>query len=116
MKRKKKSLNIGEAVFRGQKITYNFEIFPIDFEFPESSAVFVISHRKLDKNGKGHHKLSCIGQTDSIITELKKHKKSKCLKQYKPNVICLLPEADEKMRTKIESDLKATYRIPCLHS
>lgn len=116
MKRKKKSLGIGEAVFRGQKITYNFEIFPIDFEFPETSAVFIISKRKIDKNGKGHHKFSCIGQTDSINKELKKHKKSKCLKQHKPNVICLLPEADENLRAKIENDLKTIYRVPCLHS
>jgi hypothetical protein len=113
MKRKKKSLSIGEAVFRGKKETYNFEIFPIDFEFPETSAVFIISHRKLDKFGKGHHKFSCIGQTDSIIKEIKKHKKSKCVKQHKANVICLLAEENEKMRTKIESDLRTIYRVPC---
>ncbi len=117
MKRKKeKSLRISEAVFRGKKTTYNFEVFPIDIEFPETSAVFIISQRKLDKEGKGHHKFSCIGQTESIVKELKKHKKGKCIKQNKANVICMLAEENENSRLKIENDLKSTYRISCLHS
>ncbi|MBX7171626.1 MAG: hypothetical protein K1X72_11770 [Pyrinomonadaceae bacterium] len=117
MKRKKeKSLRISEAVFRGSKTTYNFEVFPMDIEFQETAAVFIISRRKIDKIGKGHHKFICIGQTDSIIKELKKHKKGKCVKQNKANVVCLLAEADEKIRLKIEEDLKSAYRIPCLHN
>lgn len=117
MKRKKeKSLKISEAVFRGNKITYNFEVFPLDIEFQEVPAVFIISHRKTDKLGRGHHKMLCVGQTDSIVKELKKHKKNKFFKQNKANVICVLPEADEKSRLKIEEDLKTVYTIPCLHN
>jgi len=117
MKRKKeKSLRITEAVFRGTKTTYNFEVFPLEIEFPETSSIFIISRRKIDRNGKGHHKFSCIGQTDSLTKELKKHKKSKCIKQNKANVVCVLFEADEKARLRIEADLKATYSIPCSHS
>lgn len=116
MKRKKeKSLRISEAVFRGSKTTYNFEVFPIDIEFQEVPSVFIISRRKTDKSGKGHHKMICIGQTESIIKELKKHKKGKCLKQNKANVICLLTEQDEKNRLKIEEDLRSAHTIPCLH-
>jgi hypothetical protein len=117
MKRKKeKSLRITEAVFRGQKTTYNFEVFPMDIEFPDTSSIFIISRRKIDKLGKGHHKFSCIGQTESLAKELKKHKKNKCFKQNKANVVCVLLETDEKARLKIEEDLKATYTIPCSHS
>jgi hypothetical protein len=115
MKRKKPNY-IAEAVFRGNKTTYNFEIYPLDFEFPDTSSVFIISHRKTDKNGKGHHKFSCLGQTESLAKELKKHRKSKCVKQNKANVVCVLLEADEKARLKIEADLKATYAIPCTHN
>lgn len=116
MKRKKtKSLRISEAVFRGSKTTYNFEVFPMDVELPETPAVFIISRRKVDKLGKGHHKLICIGQTESIVKELKQHKKGKCLKQNKANVVSLLAEVDEKLRLKIEEDLKSAYRILCLH-
>lgn len=117
MKRKKeKSLKISEAVFRGQKTTYIFEVFPTGIEFQETPSVFIISRRKIDKLGKGHHKFTCIGQTESLVKELKKHKKNKCFKQNKANVVCVLPEADEKLRLKIEEDLKTVYTIPCSHS
>ena len=116
MKRKKeKSLRISEAVFSGKKTTYNFEVFPLDIEFQETPAVFIISRRKIDKLGKGHHKMICIGQTESIVKEIKKHKKGKCLKQNKANVISILAEADEKIRLKIEEDLRSAHTIPCLH-
>lgn len=117
MKRKKeKSLKISEAVLRGQKTTYNFEVFPMEIEFKPDSAVFIISRRKIDKFGRGHHKFVCIGQTASLVHEIKKHKKGKCVKQNKANVVCVLLEADEKLRLKIEEDLKAVYTIPCLHN
>ena len=116
MKRKKdKSPKISEAVFRGSKTNYNFEVFPIDIEFQEIPAVFIITHRKTDKFGKGHHKMICLGQTESIVKELKKHKKGKCLKQNKANVICILAEENEKNRLKIEEDLRSAHSIPCLH-
>ncbi len=115
-RRKEKSLKISEAIFRGQKTTYNFEVFPMEIEFQPSSAVFIISRRKTDKLGKGHHKFVCIGQTESLVNEIKKHKKVKCIKQQKANVVCVLLEQDEKSRLKIEEDLKATYTIPCSHS
>lgn len=117
MKRKKeKSLRITEAVFRGSKTTYNFEVFPMEIEFQPDSAVFIISRRKTDKLGKGHHKFICIGQTESLVKEIKKHKKGRCVKQQKANVVCVLLESDEKARLKIEEDLKASYTIPCLHN
>ena len=116
MKRKKeKSPKISEAVFRGSKTAYNFEVFPLDIEFQETPAVFVISHRKTDRFGRGHHKLICVGQTESIVQELKKHKKGKSLKQNKANVICILAEQDEKSRVKIEEDLRSVHTVPCLH-
>src|ERR1044072_9361207 len=107
--RKKKSPKIGEAIFRGKKMLYNFEVFPIDVEFEPVPAVYVISKRKIDARGKGHHTLVCIGQTDSIVNELKKHKKGKCVKQLKANVVSLLVNDEEKERVKIEEDLKLAH-------
>ena len=117
--RKKKSPKISEAVFRGKKAPYNFEVFPIEFpadiEFEDVPAVYIISKRKLDKNGKAHHALVCIGQTESIVNELKRHKKGKCVKKLKANVVSLLVNTEEKERLRIEDDLKAAHSIPCLH-
>jgi hypothetical protein len=111
---KEKSQRISEAVFRGKKINYNFDVFPFNFEFEETSGVFIISRRTLDKIGKGHHKFMCIGQTESLAKELKKHKKL-CVKKQKSIVVCLLAQPDEKKRLQIESDIKSVYTIPCLH-
>lgn len=113
--RKRKSLKIGEAVFRGKKTIYNFEVFPLDVELESVPAVYLITKRKIDKLGKAHHAPVCIGQTDSLTEGLKQHVKGKCIKKLKANVICVLQNEDEKSRRKIEEDLKASCAVPCLH-
>lgn len=103
---------IGSAVFRGRKDRYDFKVFPLDNEFEDVSAIYVISRRKIDRQKKGHHALVCIGQTDSVASEIKKHK-NKCIKKHNANVISILPEADEKKRLRIEEDLRAAHAIAC---
>jgi hypothetical protein len=110
---RKKSPKISEAIFRGKKSLYSFEVFPLSAELEESPGIYVISKRITDKRGKGHHAFVCIGQTDSILSEIKKHQKGKCVKQNAANVICLLKEADAKNREKIEADLKAAHSTNC---
>ncbi len=104
---------IGAAVFRGRKNRYDFQVYPLDFEFENVPAIYVISKRKTDSRKRGHHALVCIGQTDSILNELKKHTQSKCVKKHEANVISILPEQSEKKRLKIEEDLKAAHQIVC---
>ena len=57
--------------------------------------------------------LVCIGQTESVLGEIKRHKKGKCVKKYQANVISILPEENEKKRLRIETDLKAAHTIVC---
>jgi hypothetical protein len=109
---KKKNKSIGSAIFRGRKDRYDFKVFPLDNDFEDVSAIYVISRRKIDRQKKGHHALVCIGQTDSILGELKRHK-NKCIKKHNANVISILPETDEKKRIKIEEDLRAAHAIAC---
>ncbi len=110
---KKKIKPISSAVVRGKNGCYDFEVFSLDAELKDGSAIYVISKRVTDKRGKGHHKFVCIGQTESLLGDLKKHKKDKCIKQYKANVICLLREENEKNRLKIETDLREAHTIVC---
>lgn len=111
--RKKKAKPIGSAIFRGKKERYGFEVFPLDAEFEDVSAIYVISKRKIDKRKKGHHALVCIGQTESVLGEIKRHKKGKCVKKYQANVISILPEENEQKRLRIETDLKAAHTVVC---
>lgn len=110
---RKKSPKISEAIFRGVKNLYNFEVIPLNAEIEDDPAIYVISKRKTDRMGKGHHFLVCIGQTDSILKEIKKHTKSKCVKQHQANVVCLMREPNENNRLRIEADLKAAHAIFC---
>ena len=110
---KKKVKPIGSAVVRGKSGRYDFEVFSIDAELKDGSAIYVISKRVTDQRGKGHLKFVCIGQTDSLLGDLKKHTKGKCIKQHKANVICLLREESEKNRLKIETDLREAHTIVC---
>ncbi len=111
--KKKKIKPISSAVFRGKKEKYSFEVFSLTEEFESIPAVFVISRRKTDRLKKAHHSLVCIGQTNSIFDELKKHRKGKCVKKYGANVVSILPVASEKTRLRIENDLKAAHSVVC---
>jgi hypothetical protein len=114
--KKKKVKPIGAAIFRGKKERYDFQVFPVDGEFEDAAAIFIISKRKVDKRKKAHHKMVCIGQTTSVLSELKKHRKGKCFKKYEANAISVMREENEQKRLKIESDLKSAHTIPCLHA
>ncbi|MGC2238907.1 MAG: hypothetical protein WA584_22315 [Pyrinomonadaceae bacterium] len=109
----KKAKPISSAVLRGKKGRYDFEVFPLDANFEPVSAIYVISKRITDKRKRGHHKLVCIGQTESIVDGIKMHKKDKCIKQNAANVICLLKEDNEKNRLKIADDLREAHAIAC---
>ncbi len=111
--KKKKIKPIGSAVFRGKKNHYDFEVFDLGELFEQIPAVYIISKRITDNRKKGHHTLVCIGETNSVADEIKKHRKSKCLKKNHANVISLLKEEDAQKRLKIETDLKAAHSIQC---
>ena len=113
--RKRKLKSFGSAIFRGQKQRYDFQVFPVDGEFEDSAAVFIISRRVVDRHERAHHRMVCIGQTASVLKELKKHRKGKCFKQHHVNAVSVLREEDEQKRLKIEADLKSAHRIPCPH-
>lgn len=109
----KKAKPLSSAVFRGKKERYDFKVFALNEIFEAIPAVYIISKRTTDKRKKGHHALICIGATDSIADELKKHRKAKCVKKHAANVVSILPEANEKIRLKIETDLKAAHTVAC---
>ncbi len=109
----KKGKPIGSAIFRGKKERYDFKVFELNDVFEPIPAVYIISKRKTDRNKRAHHVLICIGATDSVADELKRHRKGKCVKKHSANVVSILPEDNEKMRLKIETDLKAAHAVVC---
>ena len=114
---KRKSAKISEAVFRGKKSLYGFEVFPLTAaDIQDGPAVFIISRRRIDKFGRGHHVAVCIGETDSIRAEIKKHKRAKCVKQNAANVVCILGEMNEAKRSNVIDDLTAAREFSCVRN
>lgn len=112
---RKKVRKISDAVFRGLRSIYTFAVYPVTAELADQPGVYIFSRRVTDKFGGGHHRIICIGQTDSLATDIKKHKRNKFLKQYEANVLCLLREQDEEARISAESDLKEAHSCVCVH-
>ncbi|HEX8249969.1 MAG TPA: hypothetical protein VF599_17485 [Pyrinomonadaceae bacterium] len=106
---------ISEAVFRGRNSLYNFEVYPMNVQFNEVPAVYIISKRKIDRYGRGHHFLVCIGQTESLVEDIKMHKRGKCVKQLQANTVSVILEDDAQKRLEVENDLKSAHVIPCHH-
>lgn len=109
----RKARPISSAVFRGVKERYAFKVFALNEKLEAIPAVYIISKRKIDRRKKGHHQLVCIGQTDSIADELRRHRKGKCVKKHQANAVSILPETDRQTRLKIETDLKAAHAVAC---
>jgi len=114
--RLKKPRKISDAVFRGKKSAYNFQVFPLTADIADTPAVFIISRRRTDKHGHGHQSAVCIGETNSILSELKKHKRAKCVKNNEPNVICVLEESNSAARAGVLEDLTAARKFGCIQN
>jgi hypothetical protein len=82
----------------------------------DQPAIFIISRRVLDRHGKGHHAAVCIGETESIVKELKTHKRAKCTKQHGANVVCVLREQDVDARADAVEDITAARKFSCIRS
>jgi len=113
--RSKKLKRISQAVFRGRKSQYSFDVFPITNEIEDAPAVFIFSRRQIDRFGNGHHFVSCIGETDSLLGEVKRHKRNKCVKQNESNVVCVMREENGTRRAAAIEDLKLNRSFACPH-
>ena len=102
------------AVFRGSRTQYSFDVYPISPAITDNPAVFIFSHRKADKRGRWHHAVSCVGETQSIVAEVKKHKRAKCVKANQANVVCLLKEDDRRARAGVLDDIVSARAFSCV--
>lgn len=111
---RRKSAKISDAVFRGRKGEYTFEVYPLAAEVPETPAVFILSRRKVHRTGRVSHAASCIGETASVPAEVKKHKRSKCVKHNETNVVCVLRDESDKSRASVLDDLTGARSFGCV--
>ena len=107
---------LADALFRGQDTDHFFKVYPITAAITDQPAVFIISRRVTDHRGRGHQLAVCIGETESTLKELKKHKRAACVKENAANVVCLLKEKDAKIRKTVIDDLLASRSFVCIRN
>src|SRR5437764_12660430 len=110
----KRVRKLSTAVFRGSRSEYNFDVFPISTAITDHPVVFIFSRRKVDKRGRAHHAVSCVGETNSIVSEIKKHKRARCVKGNEANVVCILKEGDRKLRSAVLDDITTARGFSCI--
>ena len=107
---------LADAIFKGSRREHIFKVYPLGAPITDHPAVFIISRRIIDNRGKGHHVAMCIGETDSTVAELKKHRRAKCVKDNSSNAICILREKDVTVRATIMDDIVANRTFACLRN
>jgi hypothetical protein len=111
---RKRIRKLSTAVFRGSRTEYNFDVYPISPSITDNPAVFIFSRRKADKKGRWHHAVSCVGETQSIVSEIRRHKRAKCVKGNDANVVCLLREPDSRSRAGVLDDIVTARMFSCV--
>jgi len=111
---RKRIRKLSTAVFRGARTEYSFDVFPISPSITDSAAVFIFSRRLVDKKGHAHHAVSCVGEAKSLVTEIKRHKRAKCVKEGAANVVCVLKEPDKESRVDVVQDISEARQFSCV--
>jgi|tagenome__1003787_1003787.scaffolds.fasta_scaffold20639394_2 hypothetical protein len=111
---RKRIRKLSTAVFRGARSEYSFDVYPITTSITDNPAIYIFSRRTIDKLGRAHHAVSCVGETGSIVSEIKKHKRARCLKVSEANVICVLKEADSGTRSGVLEDISTARAFCCI--
>jgi len=111
---RKRIRKLSTAVFRGSRSEYSFDVFPITTAVTDNPVIFIFSKRRIDKHGRAHHTVSCVGETQSIVSEIKRHKRARCIKGNEANVVCVLKEGDWKSRTGVLDDIVAARAFSCV--
>jgi len=94
---------------------YPFRVYPLPSALKPIEAVFVISKRIMESDGRGDHEPLYIGQTEDLADSLANYKKLPCVNKYRANCVCVHAAAGETEREKIENDLLGYYSLPCNH-
>ena len=110
----KRVRKLSTAVFRGSRTEYTFDVYPLSTAITDNPVVYIFSRRKVDKLGRWHHAVSCVGETQSIVSEIKKHKRARCVKGSESNVVCIMKEADRRARSGVLDDIASARAFSCI--
>lgn len=94
--------------------TYDFEVYDWSTVFKAIGAVYVVSKREVDPNGKGSHEIIYIGQSGDLSERFENHHKIECFRRRGANCVSVHAENSQNARLQIEGDLLAGHpNTPC---
>jgi hypothetical protein len=89
---------------------YKFRAYPLATKFDNIGAVYFITSRKQEADGRTSHSRIDCGRTSnlSIGINIKPG-----FKDNDANCICILPQDDKDTRIEIETDIRQNYTLLC---
>ncbi len=90
---------------------YTFRAYPLETKFAEFGAVYFITGRKMNPEGRIEHSRIFCGQTSNMSVCPYSSQQSASFKANYANCICILPVNEEISRREIEGDIHQNYRM-----
>jgi hypothetical protein len=94
------------TVFGQSHSQYTFGMYDYPGNWKPLAAVYIITKRTVDAEGKGRHTGIYVGQTSNLSERHEDHHKQDCFKGKGANCIGVLIEKNEKRRLEIEADIR----------
>lgn len=92
---------------------YTFRAYPLETKFAEFGAVYFITSRELNSEGRIAHSRIYCGQTGNMSICPYNTQQSASFKANYANCICILPVKEDDSRQDIEQDIHQNYRLLC---
>ena len=97
---------IATAEFMGKNDKkYSFYVYPFDTNFKEIPAVYIVTNRHKNKEGKYRHTIIYVGKTDNLKECFENHYKTPCFIRNMANVICVNSFKNEIERLDVKDDI-----------
>jgi hypothetical protein len=105
---------ISTVKFRGGSgEEYDFEVWPFGQAFNAVGAVYVVTRRYQNAQGKYNHEVLYVGETEDLSTRFDGHHKAACFARHKADCICTHRDDDGDSRLAKEDDLVKRYDPDC---
>ena len=102
---------LGNVRIRGKSgREYKFRAYPLETKFDNIGAVYFITSRHHDPDGRiSHSRIDC-GWTSNLSIGINV---KPGFKENDANCICILPQDDKDSRIEIETDIRHQYTLLC---
>jgi hypothetical protein len=90
---------------------YTFRAYPLETRFAEFGAVYFITGREKNPEGKIAHSRIYCGETGNMAVCPYDDRQSVSFKANHANCICILPVREGNSRLDIEKDIHRNYRL-----